>query len=78
MTLDLFKNKASGHYFVAVDELDDGNLLMITPDGDLKPLEQRLFVGPEVKAHNDPAIPRLLNRNQMRKLAQVKWYFEST
>ncbi|MFZ7127403.1 MAG: hypothetical protein ACOWWM_14705 [Desulfobacterales bacterium] len=77
MTLDLFKNKASGRYFIAVDEIDDGILLMITPDGDLKPLEQRLFIGPEIKAQDDPEIQRLLNRKQIVKYQKLQKKVES-
>lgn len=77
MTIDLFRNKASGLYFVALEELEDGRLLMITPGGELKPLEPHLFAGPEARAWDDPHLARLLNGLQRRKLAEVQPYFAS-
>jgi hypothetical protein len=40
----LFRNKASGQYFIAIEDDEfDNEILMITPEGKIKRLERRLF-----------------------------------
>jgi len=45
--MDLFKNKASGKYFIHIEEFGNGEALCITPLGDLKFLELNLFESQE-------------------------------
>lgn len=44
--MEIIQNKASKKYFSSIDEINAGKLLMITPEGDVKPLEIHLFEGP--------------------------------
>ena len=41
--MELVKNKASGKIFVVLDDIGNGDFLMITPDGKVMRLEKRLF-----------------------------------
>ena len=68
--MELFKNKASKKYFISIDETNADKLLMITPEGELKPLELHLFEGPEIKSENAPAIHRYVNQRQIKKYNQ--------
>ena len=68
--MELFKNKASKKYFISIDEVNAGKLLMITPEGDVKPLEINLFEDLEIKSENTPAIHRYVNQRQMKKYNQ--------
>ena len=45
--MDLFKNKASGKYFIHIEDVGNGEALFITPLGDLKFLELNLFASQE-------------------------------
>lgn len=44
--MEICKNKKTGKTFVYLDEEDNGQLLMITPDGSVKALEPDLFTEP--------------------------------
>lgn len=44
--MEICKNKKTGKTFVYLDEEDNGQLLMITPDGSVKTLEAALFTEP--------------------------------
>jgi hypothetical protein len=50
--------------------MNDDKLLMITPEGEVKPLEARLFEDPEVKAENDSGIYQHVNQRQLKKYNQ--------
>jgi hypothetical protein len=41
--MDIYRNKASGKYFIHVEDTDKGQAIFITPQGDFKPLELSLF-----------------------------------
>ncbi len=41
--MDLYKNNASGKYFIHLEDINRGNALFITPDNALKILELSLF-----------------------------------
>ena len=41
--MELVKNKASGKYFVVLDDAGDNDFLVITPEGKVRRLERRLF-----------------------------------
>ena len=41
--MELVKNKASGKIFVVLDDIGNGDFLVITPDGKVKHLEKCLF-----------------------------------
>ncbi len=42
--MEIFKNKASGKYFIGLDDEDGETAFMITPLGAVKSLELHLFV----------------------------------
>lgn len=70
--VELVKNKASGKYFVVLD--DDGNddFLVVTPEGKIKRLERRLF-GPR-----DIVDPQKTRRIRKLTQMQVDKYLEYT
>ena len=41
--MELVKNKASGKFFVLLDDTGGSNFLVITPEGKIRRLERRLF-----------------------------------
>jgi hypothetical protein len=45
--MELVKNKISEKYFVVLDDAEENNFLVVTPEGKVKPLERHLF-GPQV------------------------------
>jgi hypothetical protein len=45
--LDIFKNKASGKYFIQIEDKDNEEALFVTPLGELKILELSLFESEE-------------------------------
>jgi hypothetical protein len=44
--MEIYSNKKTGKAFIYLDEQDDGRLLMVTPYGDVKALENHLFTEP--------------------------------
>ncbi len=65
--MDIYRNKASGSYFICVDELGDGSALLITPRGDVKALDLSLFHNHEVLNSSDPRSPALINQEQLER-----------
>jgi hypothetical protein len=45
--MDIFKNKASGKYFIHIEDLENGEALFVTPLGEIKILELSLFESQE-------------------------------
>jgi hypothetical protein len=45
--MELVKNKLSKKYFVVLDDSEGDGLLVVTPEGKVKPLERHLF-GPQI------------------------------
>ena len=41
--MDIYKNKASGKYFIHVEDTEKGKAIFITPQGEIKTLELSLF-----------------------------------
>lgn len=42
--MELMKNKASGKYFIVLDDNGGDDILVITPEGMVKRIERHLFV----------------------------------
>jgi hypothetical protein len=66
--MDIFKNKASGKYFIHIEDIENGESLFVTPLGELKILEVSLF---ESQEHVDE--DSLLRRGLITQL-QVERY----
>jgi len=71
--VELVKNKASGKYFVVLD--DDGNddFLVVTPEGKIKRLERRLF-GPRNIV--DPQKTRRIHKLTQMQLDKYSEYID--
>lgn len=68
--MELVKNKASGKYFVVLDDSGDEEFLVITPEGKVKCLERRLFVPQETAPSRDRSRLHRLTRMQMDKYTE--------
>jgi hypothetical protein len=65
--MELVKNKASGKSFIVLDDFEEANFLLITPEGKVKRLDRHLF-GPQIAV--DPKrrqLSRNLTKTQMEK-----------
>ena len=51
--MEICKNKKTGEVFVYLEEKSDDSALMITPHGDVKRLENRLFTEPVAVDNGD-------------------------
>ena len=70
--MELVKNKASGKSFIVLDDYEDTNFLLITPEGKVKRLDRQLF-GPQVAVDPKRQQPNLnLTKTQMDKYAEYK------
>jgi hypothetical protein len=68
LKMDIFKNKASGKYFIHIEDIETGEALFVTPMGELRVLELSLF---ESQEHVDE--DSLLRRGLITQL-QVERY----
>ena len=71
--MELVRNKASGKYFIVLDDAEDINFLLITPEGKVRRIERRLFGLFNIV---DPKNP--LWRNKLTELQWKKYeeYFD--
>lgn len=68
--MELVKNKASGKSFIVLDDYEDSNFLLITPEGKVKRLDRHLF-GPQIAV--DPEKQKLkmsLTKTQLKKYSE--------
>ena len=65
--MDVYKNKASGKYFICVAELGEGRALLITPLGDTKALDLSLFHDHEILDSDDLLESDTVNRQQLER-----------
>ncbi|MFZ2634262.1 MAG: hypothetical protein WA081_17750 [Desulfosalsimonadaceae bacterium] len=70
--MELVKNKISDKYFVVLDDAEDNNFLVVTPEGKVKPLERHLF-GPQVLV--DPLDASLTHNLTIRQVDIYREYF---
>jgi len=68
--VELVRNKASGKYFVLLDDSGGADILVITPEGKLKRLERYLF------ASLDFVDPQEAIRNHRLTKKQIQVYSE--
>jgi len=63
--MELVKNKASGSFFIVLDDGGGNHFLLITPEGKIKSLERRLFGPLMALDHQDRKWKRHLTPAQM-------------
>lgn len=68
--MELVKNKASGKFFVVLDDTGGSDFLLITPEGKIRRLERRLFDPQEIAESG-----KTLCRQQLTK-SQIDMYAE--
>jgi hypothetical protein len=75
LAMRLVKNKASGKFFIVLDENDvrDAEFMVITPEGKVKQLEQHLF---EPLDEIDPQDDRFTQRYTAAQLKKYREYLE--
>lgn len=72
--MELVKNKASGNYFIVLDDHTGGiDFLLITPEGKVRQLEQRLFGPLDIVDQKKPLWRRRLTELQLKKYEE---YFD--
>ncbi len=65
MLMDVYKNKATGKYFICVEEMDSEKALLVTPLSEIKPLNLRLFHEQEALDADFLLIRGLINKKQI-------------
>lgn len=65
MLMDVYKNKATGKYFICVEEMDSESALLITPLSEIKPLNLRLFHEQEALDADFLLARALINKQQI-------------
>jgi len=65
--MELVRNKASGQYFIIITDYENGMGLMITPQGEVKGLELRLFDSVEAIDPEGALVDGLLTADQIDK-----------
>ena len=73
-SLELVKNRASGKPFILLDDTGDGYLVLITPEGKVKRLEQHLFGSPISDDLNNSQLHGHLTPAQMDKYMEHAEY----
>jgi hypothetical protein len=63
--MDLVRNKASGKYFVVLDDAGDNDFLVITPEGKVKCLERRFFSPQNIVDLKNTLQDQILTQTQM-------------
>lgn len=69
--MDVYKNKASGKYFICVNELGNGRALLITPLGAIKPLDLSLFHDHELLDSVDPLSNGIISPQQLERYEEI-------
>ncbi|MBW2604953.1 MAG: hypothetical protein JRE28_11670 [Deltaproteobacteria bacterium] len=65
--VELMKNKASGKYFIVLDDTGSDDLLVITPQGKVKRIERNLFVRQDTVSAKDAPSDYNLTKTQTDK-----------
>lgn len=68
--MELVKNKVSGKLFVVLDDTEDADFLLITPEGKVKRLERHLFVPLEIAGPAEARFKRQLTKSQVDMYAE--------
>ena len=68
--MELVKNRASGKYFVVLDDTGETEFLVITPEGKVKRLEQHLFEAQDAVDPKDGQWVCNLTKKQMDKYSE--------
>lgn len=63
--MELIKNKASGKFFVVIDDTGGPDLLVITPEGKLRRLERHLFESQDITEPGENFFKHHLSKNQV-------------
>lgn len=72
--MDIFRNKASGKYFIFLENMERGTALLITPKGEVKTLERHLFILEDSKDQWDLLSAGLITEIQVKRYVE---YFSS-
>jgi len=68
--VDLVKNKASGKYFIVLDDTGGFDFLLITPEGKIMWLERRLFGPLDIVDPKKPLWRHRLTELQLKKFEE--------
>ena len=65
--MELVRNIASGKYFIVLDDAEDINFLLITPEGKVRRIERRLFGLVDIVDPKNPLWRHRLTELQLKK-----------
>jgi len=68
--VELVKNKASGKFFVVLDDTGGPDFLVITPEGKIRRIERHLFDPQEIADPGEALFERQLSRTQVDLYAE--------
>ena len=65
--INICKNKTSGKSFIYIEDIDTDRALLVTPEGEIKPLEYSLFDEPEEEDKDHCLSEGLINIKQLKR-----------
>ena len=65
--MEICKNISSGEYFIYIDEIGNSKAFFVTPMGEIKALEIRLFTEPDYRSEDDLLSQKLITELQATK-----------
>ena len=68
--MELVKNKASGKFFVVLDDTGGPDFLVITPEGKIRRLERHLFEPQEITESGEALFMHQLTKSQVDMYAE--------
>jgi hypothetical protein len=68
--MELVKNKASGKFFVVLDDTGGPDFLVITPEGKIRHLERRLFAPQDITDPGEALFKHQITKSQADMYAE--------
>jgi hypothetical protein len=65
--INICKNKTSGKSFIYIEDIDTDRALLVTPEGEIKPLEYSLFDEPEEENKEHCLSQKLITKQQLKQ-----------
>lgn len=63
--MELIKNKASGRFFVVLDDSSGPDFLVITPEGKIRRLERQLFEDKDISNPEEASFKKKVTKTQL-------------
>ena len=66
----IYKNRSSGKYFICIEKTGDDEVLLVTPQSEIKSLKLHLFESPEEKEENYLISNGIITEKQLSRWKQ--------